>query len=59
MPQAASLAEEISKQIGFTPQLIKGSRGVFDIHKDGKLVYSKHEALNQFPQHDQIIEALR
>ncbi|MCH2183523.1 MAG: Rdx family protein [Mariniblastus sp.] len=45
--------------MGCTPRLIKGSRGVFDIHKDGELIYSKHQSDDQFPEHDQIIQALR
>jgi predicted Rdx family selenoprotein len=50
---------EIENRVGYTPKLIKGSGGVFDIRKDGELIYSKHQSNDQFPEHEQIINALR
>ena len=37
--------------------LIEGTRGVFDVVVDGKLIFSKHEA-DRFPEHAEIIRFL-
>lgn len=34
--------------------LIRGSGGVYDIKKDGKLVFSKHQ-LKRFPDNDEEV----
>jgi selT/selW/selH-like putative selenoprotein len=44
--------------MGIDAQLIKGSKGVFDVVADGKLIYSKH-ATGRFPEEDEIVDALR
>jgi selenoprotein W-related protein len=37
--------------------LIKGSNGVFEVERDGKLVFSKKQ-LGRFPDHDEIFAQL-
>lgn len=39
-------------------ELVKGDGGVFDVVRDGQLVFSKHEA-GRFPEEAEIIELLR
>ena len=38
-------------------KLIEGSGGIYDIKKDGKLIFSKH-ALDRFPENDQEVFGL-
>ena len=38
-------------------KLIEGSGGIYDIKKDGKLIFSKH-ALERFPESDQEVFSL-
>jgi selenoprotein W-related protein len=52
------LAVEIKKEFGIDAELIKGKGGVFDVTKDGKLIYSKHQT-HRFPEIKEIIELLR
>lgn len=35
------------------PQLLKGSKGVFDVKLDGELIFSKH-AVGRFPEPDEV-----
>ena len=37
--------------------MIEGSGGIFDVKKDGKLIYSKHET-GRFPEQDEICDML-
>jgi selT/selW/selH-like putative selenoprotein len=39
-------------------ELIKGSKGVFDVTADGDLIFSKHSA-GRFPDNDEVLQALR
>jgi selT/selW/selH-like putative selenoprotein len=39
---------------GVVVDLIKGNRGVFDVHVDGRLVFSKHQ-LHRFPDAGEIV----
>lgn len=43
----------IKQKFEIEVELIEGSRGIFDVKKDGKLIYSKHET-GRFPEHDEI-----
>jgi selT/selW/selH-like putative selenoprotein len=43
---------------GIPAQDIPGSKGQFDVLRDGELVFSKHEA-GRFPEHDEIVAALQ
>ena len=38
-------------------KLIEGGGGIYDIKKDGKLIFSKH-ALGRFPESDQEVFSL-
>ena len=35
--------------------MIKGGGGIFDVHVDGRRVYSKHEE-GRFPEHEEILD---
>ncbi len=39
-------------------ELIKGDAGIFDVHQDDKLIFSKHEA-GRFPEEDEILAQLK
>jgi selenoprotein W-related protein len=39
-------------------QLIESGGGVFEVVKDGKLIFSKKQ-LGRFPEHEEIFEKLR
>ena len=36
---------------------IVGKSGIFDVHADGKLLFSKHEQ-DRFPEHAEVLGAL-
>lgn len=38
--------------------MIEGSRGIFDVHRDGELIYSKYDT-NRFPEHEEVIQQLQ
>ncbi len=40
-----------------TPDLKKGSGGIFDVHLDGRRVFSKHET-GKFPVEDDLLDEL-
>ena len=52
------MAAAIKKTLGIEPKLIVGGGGVFDVHADGKVIYSKHET-GRFPEDDEVIKLLR
>jgi selT/selW/selH-like putative selenoprotein len=43
---------------GISAQDIPGSKGQFDVVRDGELVFSKQE-VGRFPEHPEILAALR
>mgnify|MGYP003889787199 CR=1 FL=1 len=43
------MADEIEELTGIKPELVPGSRGVFDVKVDNELVFSKY-AVNRFPE---------
>ena len=45
------------RRVGVAAELIEGSRGVFDVAVDGKLIFSK-DAVDRFPEHAEIIQEL-
>ena len=57
MPQATSLAAELRSTLGVEAELIQGSRGVFDVRRDGELIYSKYET-DRFPHPGEVIRLL-
>ena len=57
-PKASSLKAELEKKFpDLDVQLIKGSGGVFEVEKDGQLIFSKKE-LGRFPEHDEIFSKI-
>lgn len=53
MPRAAGLADEIKKQFGIEPDLIKGKNGVFEVKLGDELIFSKKD-LERFPEHGEV-----
>jgi predicted Rdx family selenoprotein len=53
LPQATRAVEEIEGATGVSAELIPGGSGVFDVEKDGELIYSKSET-GRFPQDGQL-----
>lgn len=51
------MSAEINFAIDVDVALIPGSGGVFDIKRDGELIFSKHE-LGRFPGKNEIIGLL-
>jgi selT/selW/selH-like putative selenoprotein len=43
---------------GIDARDIAGSKGQFDVLRDGELVFSKQQA-GRFPEHDEILAAVR
>jgi len=57
-PKAASLAENIRHQIKDAEiKFIEGSGGVFEVKRDGKLIFSKIEK-GRFPEANEIIHLI-
>jgi selT/selW/selH-like putative selenoprotein len=57
LPRAASLAAEIKARLGVTVELVEGSRGAFEIVRDGVPVFSKLQR-GRFPKDDAEVIAL-
>ena len=51
------MSAEINHAVDGGVALIPGSGGVFDVKKDGELIFSKHE-LGRFPGKDEIVSLL-
>jgi len=47
------LAAELKKDLKLDAQLIEGSRGIFDVKADGKMVFSKYET-GRFPNPGEV-----
>ena len=52
------LAAQIEQECGVEPRLIKGDNGIFDVKRDGQLIYSKHQT-DRFPEAEEVLEQLR
>ena len=52
------MAARIKQDLDIEPELIKGDKGIFDVHKDSELVYSKHET-GRFPEPEEVVALLR
>jgi selT/selW/selH-like putative selenoprotein len=48
----------LKDQLGIDATLIKGSKGVFEVTRDGDLIYSK-KATGEFPEQSAIVHALQ
>jgi selenoprotein W-related protein len=51
------VAAEIKKIAGAEVQLIEGKGGIFDVAKDGKIIYSKKET-GRFPKAGEVTALL-
>jgi len=51
------LADVLKERLGLESKLTPGSGGVFDVFRDGDLIYSKHKT-GRFPEHSEIIAGL-
>ncbi|HZB24908.1 MAG TPA: Rdx family protein [Vicinamibacterales bacterium] len=58
MPRAASLAAAIRSELGVEAKLTPGDRGVFDVARDGVVIFSK-SVTGRFPQDEEILGQLR
>lgn len=38
--------------------MIEGSGGVFDVHVDGKQIWSKHD-IGHFPEHNEVLDKIK
>jgi len=57
-PRAAGLADIIKKKLGISPELVPGSKGIYDIIVDQKTIFSKHQS-KRFPDNDEIIKLIK
>ncbi|NLI16815.1 MAG: SelT/SelW/SelH family protein [candidate division Zixibacteria bacterium] len=51
------MAEAIKKKYGVSAELIESGGGVFEVRKDGKLIFSK-KAIGRFPEEKEIFDKL-
>jgi selenoprotein W-related protein len=47
------VAAELKEAYSATTKLIEGSKGIFDVKVDGRLVYSKHQT-QRFPEQGEL-----
>ena len=52
------MAAAIRDEFGVETELGKGDSGIFDVYRDGELIFSKHET-GRFPTEDEVVAALR
>lgn len=52
------MAALIKQDLSIEATLVPGTRGVFDVHADSVLVYSKHQT-GAFPDGPEVISQLR
>jgi len=57
LPQATALASEIKNKYGVDADLVPGVKGIFDVHVDGKLVFSRYEE-KRFPEPQDIFDRI-
>jgi selT/selW/selH-like putative selenoprotein len=51
------LADELRRAFGIEAELEEGDRGIFDVHADGKLVFSKHTE-QRFPDPGEVVKRI-
>ncbi len=59
LPIAAKLAIDIKKEFECGVEYEPGPSGVFDVFADGKLIYSKFDAGDRFPEKGEVISLLK
>ncbi|MEB3205355.1 MAG: Rdx family protein [Candidatus Sericytochromatia bacterium] len=58
MPEATRLAALIKQEFSIQATLVPGTRGIFDVHADSVLVYSKNQT-GAFPEGPEVLDQLR
>lgn len=53
------MAADIENEFGVKPELIPGSGGVYKITADEKVLYSKQESNDQFPEQGRVISEIK
>jgi selT/selW/selH-like putative selenoprotein len=51
------LANELREAFGAESELAEGTRGIFDVYVDGKLVFSKHDE-QRFPEPGEVVRLI-
>ena len=51
------MAAELKDAYAVEPRLIEGSKGIFDVKVDGRLVYSKYET-HRFPEQGEVVQKI-
>ncbi|MCP4590598.1 MAG: hypothetical protein GY842_07635 [bacterium] len=51
------MAAAIKDEFEVDCELIRGGGGIFDVHADGELMFSKHQA-GRFPEHAEVLERI-
>ena len=57
-PKAASLAEEIHRELAIEPELVMSSGGVFEVEYENELIFSKKE-VGRFPDIGEILNLIK
>jgi len=52
------VSAEIKEAVGVEAKLIAGGGGIFDVKRDGVLIFSKHK-LGRFPNEGEIADLLK
>ena len=52
------MAAKCEKTLGADTRLIEGAGGIFDVHVDGSLVFSKHQ-VGDFPDEEVLIAEIQ
>lgn len=53
------MAAELQQEFGVDARLIKGGGGIYDVEVDGKMVFSKHQEGNRFPEEGEVVRLIR
>ena len=49
----------IEQEFSHRPELIASGGGIYDIHMDGNLLYSRRANNNEFPENEDIVNMIR
>jgi selT/selW/selH-like putative selenoprotein len=52
------LADELRGAFGIESDLVEGTRGIFDVYVDNRLVFSKHRE-QRFPDPGEVVKLVR
>ncbi len=52
------MAAEIKDTFDVDPEMKPGAGGIFDVHVDGELIFSKHQ-VGRFPENDEVLDAIQ